>query len=286
VDKARQVLDEAPEPAAEPTVAEVAPSEPVVVASETVPAPEPGPARHHEDPDAGVAHSDADELRLQQRETALADLERDLNRRIKRTLQDEQNDLLDRLRSVKGAPRLDDLLVPIDAHLEPYRSAAQPILTHAAVAGFDLGREWQGEPPDSEGRGPDTRTAAEQARLVAERIVDPLRRQIEKMFADQGEDGPERLTEGLGSVYRSTRAQRVERIAADVISSTFAAGTWQATPAGATLRWIAEDADGPCPDCDDNALAGSLVKGETFPTGQLHPPAHDGCRCLLVPESQ
>ncbi|MEA2247481.1 MAG: hypothetical protein QOH46_2010, partial [Solirubrobacteraceae bacterium] len=24
-------------------------------------------------------------------------------------------------------------------------------------------------------------------------------------------------------------------------------------------------------------------KGEPFPTGQLHPPAHLGCRCLLVP---
>jgi hypothetical protein len=25
------------------------------------------------------------------------------------------------------------------------------------------------------------------------------------------------------------------------------------------------------------------VKGETFPTGQAHPPAHPGCRCLLAP---
>jgi len=45
---------------------------------------------------------------------------------------------------------------------------------------------------------------------------------------------------------------------------------------------VAEDVDGPCPDCDDNTLAGELPKGEEFPTGQLHPPAHAGCRCLLV----
>lgn len=49
------------------------------------------------------------------------------------------------------------------------------------------------------------------------------------------------------------------------------------------MRWIVEDTDGPCPDCDDDALAGELPKGEAFPTGQHHPPAHSGCRCLLVP---
>jgi hypothetical protein len=43
------------------------------------------------------------------------------------------------------------------------------------------------------------------------------------------------------------------------------------------------DLGGPCPDCDDNALAGPTPRGEVFPTGQPHPPAHAGCRCLLVP---
>ena len=53
-------------------------------------------------------------------------------------------------------------------------------------------------------------------------------------------------------------------------------------PPAARLQWLVDD-DGHCPDCDDNALAGPTAKGETFPTGQLHPPAHPGCRCLLVP---
>ena len=47
------------------------------------------------------------------------------------------------------------------------------------------------------------------------------------------------------------------------------------------LRWVPAD-PGRCPDCDDNALEPTL-KGATFPTGQQHPPAHPGCRCLLVP---
>jgi hypothetical protein len=38
-----------------------------------------------------------------------------------------------------------------------------------------------------------------------------------------------------------------------------------------------------CPDCDDNALAGKVTKGDTFPTGDTVAPAHPDCRCLVVP---
>ena len=33
----------------------------------------------------------------------------------------------------------------------------------------------------------------------------------------------------------------------------------------------------------DNALAGAVPKGEPFPTGDLVPPVHPGCRCVIVP---
>jgi hypothetical protein len=39
----------------------------------------------------------------------------------------------------------------------------------------------------------------------------------------------------------------------------------------------------PCPDADDNALAGPVAKGTPFPTGDRCSPAHPGCRCLVVP---
>jgi hypothetical protein len=51
--------------------------------------------------------------------------------------------------------------------------------------------------------------------------------------------------------------------------------------AGTVLHWI-PIAVGRCADCDDNALE-PTVKGAAFPTGQVHPPAHPGCRCLLAP---
>ena len=47
--------------------------------------------------------------------------------------------------------------------------------------------------------------------------------------------------------------------------------------------WSLDDAEGACPECDDNALAGPVPRGDRYPTGHRHPPAHDGCRCLLLP---
>jgi hypothetical protein len=58
-------------------------------------------------------------------------------------------------------------------------------------------------------------------------------------------------------------------------------GLFAASPDGIAFRWVVDD-DGPCPDCDDNALAGPVPKGRAFPTGQPHPPAHIGCRCLVL----
>ena len=65
------------------------------------------------------------------------------------------------------------------------------------------------------------------------------------------------------------------------MASAFNRGVLTAAPNGTTFRWVFGD-PGPCPDCDDNSLAGPTAKGEPYPTGQHHPPAHAGCGCLLV----
>jgi hypothetical protein len=68
----------------------------------------------------------------------------------------------------------------------------------------------------------------------------------------------------------------------DVLAAAYARGAYEASPSGARLRWVAERA-GQCPDCDDDALEHAM-KGQPFPTGQTHPPAHPGCRCVAVPD--
>ncbi|MBO0729761.1 MAG: hypothetical protein J2P57_10915, partial [Acidimicrobiaceae bacterium] len=100
---------------------------------------------------------------------------------------------------------------------------------------------------------------------------------------DSAGDDQATLVDAIGAAYREWKSQRIERSVGDVIAAAFSRGSWSTVPDGSRLRWVAEDIEGPCPDCDDDNLAGALLKGEAWPTGQMHPPAHSGCRCLLVP---
>jgi hypothetical protein len=69
------------------------------------------------------------------------------------------------------------------------------------------------------------------------------------------------------------------------VLAAHAEGAFRAATDGA-LRWVVDPELGCSPDCSDNALAGATPKGEPFPTGQPHPPAHAGCRCLVLPADQ
>ena len=51
------------------------------------------------------------------------------------------------------------------------------------------------------------------------------------------------------------------------------------------MHWVVDDGSTPSPDCDDNALAGDIPKGEVFPTGHTAPPISATCRCLVAPKS-
>jgi len=207
-----------------------------------------------------------------------------LARKLKRALQDEQNDLLDRLRGLRVKPTAQQVLPTIDAHAERFLAAGRPFLEEAAEAGESYAASLSGL-HRSTANAP-TPGIDDLAADLAGAVVDPLRRRLEQAFGDGGgDDDPAVLVESLGAAYREWKTQRVEHTAADHIAAAFARGVFAATPDGARLRWLVEDANGPCPDCDDNALAGALLKGEPFPTGQRWPPAHAGCRCLLVPES-
>jgi hypothetical protein len=230
--------------------------------------------------DAESARSDRDEALLQQRESAVIDLEVALTRKLKRTLQDEQNDLLDRLRSLRGEPSAGRLLPDPEAQVARYASAAQPFVDKAAAAGVAFAVTVLGRKGRAHARAP---VVADVAREAATTIVESLRRRLEHAISASLGDEQGVLVESLGSAYREWKSQRIERIAGDVLAAAFSRGTWNEVPEGTPLRWVVEDTDGPCPDCDDDALAGSLPKGETFPTGQHFPPAHTGCRCLLVP---
>jgi hypothetical protein len=93
----------------------------------------------------------------------------------------------------------------------------------------------------------------------------------------------EALTEAVSAIYREWKSSRSEPFARHHAAAAYARAAFSS--AEGDLRWAVDPAEGGCPDCDDNALAGATPKGTPYPTGQVHPPAHVGCRCLVVPAS-
>ncbi|HUR23738.1 MAG TPA: DivIVA domain-containing protein [Acidimicrobiales bacterium] len=230
-------------------------------------------------PDASAPTSDRspvappaeEEVLLQRRDEAIEAVESALTRKLKRALQDEHNDVLDRLRSCKERPSVLAVLPSSADQAARYASAAGELLEEAARHGARF-VEADGAPISPEV----TDVVAE----LTEALVGPLRRSIERGVERSQEDDSV-LVDVIGAAYRECKTQRLEHLAGDATIAAFSRGTVSAN-AGVELRWVVDDGDAACPDCDDNALAGPTPSGGQYPTGQPHPPAHAGCRCLLV----
>lgn len=206
-----------------------------------------------------------DDPLITRRDELLGPVTARLSRAVKRALGDDQNRLLDRIRS---APSLGgaELLGPEEEHLAVFENAVRAQLGEAYAAGAAFG-----------GAGvagvADDGTVGQSTTGLAHVLVTMLRRQIEDTGGDFGDQ--------LNAAYREWRGERVERVAGDYATQAFSAGV-VAAGADSKLRWIVTSASG-CSDCEDNALAGAVGASDAFPTGHAHPPAHSGCRCLVAP---
>jgi hypothetical protein len=256
-----------------------------VIKAEKVLAPEPVPPTEEaaapvdetpplEQDDVGeeTVVADGDRLLLERRDECLGPAASDLVRRLKRVLQDEQNEILDRLRQSRGRTGIEDALPSAGDQAARYRDAAVAPLAEAAQGGATFNDSaLDGDLP-----------AKAWAQALAEELVGGLRERVSRSLAAVGDgaDGSD-AADSLGAAYRQWKTERIEQIARHHLAMAFNEGVLASTPDGATLRWVFGDA-GPCPDCDDNALAGPTPKGESYPTGQQHPPAHAGCGCLLI----
>jgi len=202
-----------------------------------------------------------------------------LARRLKRTLQDDQNRLLDELRAGSGAWS-DAMLATEEEQRRLYADAAVAGLADAAAAGISFARRQTGA--KGSGPKPDPKVADALADALGGNIVALLRRRLTGPEG-AGAGGSDDATERVGAAYREWRGERIERLVGDVALGAFSAGVLAATPGGTGVHWVVGGTGAGCADCDDNALAGEVAPGEEFPTGHKHPPAHAGCRCLVVP---
>lgn len=246
------------------------------------PEPEPAKAEAGIDQDAAEAAS-----LLERRDGVLADIEQRLAKRLKRVLSDEQSALLDEVRRSRRSPAAADVLPDADAQLAAYADAALAELRSAAVAGS----RFAGDVED-QARAESKTDVEPIARALAEAFAGPLRHRIERALADpaQSDEGVGadpadelELADRLRSCYREWRSQRLGDVVADGVLAAFSAAMSEAMPAGASLRWMVDQGDAPCADCGDNALVPGVEQGEEFPTGHRFPPAHPGCRCIVLP---
>ncbi len=196
---------------------------------------------------------------------------------LKRVLADEQNELLERLRELRTHESAADAPVLGDgASLAARfaRAAADP-LAAAAARGLAAGR------PGGRGRPP---AAVPMADAVGATLVEPLHQRLSRGLAEAGTDHEE-ASRRVRATFREWKTQRIAAVSADAARGAYHAGLLAGVAKGRTLRWVLDDADAACPECADNALAGAVVRGDAYPTGHRHPPAHDGCRCTLRPEA-
>ena len=224
--------------------------------------------------EAGPDEIGPDQAALDSRAELLDPVVAKLARRLKRTLQDDQNRLLDVLRSGSG-DRLGTVLPAEDDQRAVYTEAASADLRDAAVAGIAFTRRQLGT---TRGRAPapDAAAVAQVAAGLANTVVTLLRRRL----AEDENAGPD--ADRIGAAYREWRGARIERLVGDAALEAFSSGVISAAGT-AGLRWVLAGNGTGCADCDDNALADVIGRGEDFPTGHRHPPAHAGCRCLVVP---
>jgi DivIVA domain-containing protein len=211
--------------------------------------------------------------RLAERDELLNPVVSMLVRRIKRALQDDQNDILDRVRAGGGwGP---EVLPAADDHELRYVTAVLEHLKDAARSGASFAG---GKPDDA----PSVDAVAGE---LAAAIVVPLRRRLSGAGDSVHVGDDSALIEHVGAAFRDWKGARVERLAGDEALAAFSQASLAAAPKATSMRWIVDDGGIQCPDCDDNALAGPQRPGEAFPTGHRSPPAHAGCRCLLAPEA-
>ncbi len=218
---------------------------------------------------------------LDHRDELLAPVEKALARGLKRLASDEQNEILDRLRRVKrGRPDPAEIL-PTGADDAAWADALAPEFDKATEAGAALWSELAGT---TGAAAPEGETGREVLDTRVSAFLSLHRAHLLRTFADADEDGvdPSELADRFRSAYRDLRSSLSE-FAGDLAVAGFAEGERRAAGPGTPWQWMVDNGGLPCADGEDNALGGATPCEEPFPTGDLMPPAHPGCRCILVP---
>lgn len=229
---------------------------------------EPGPeAEVTAEPEPGPP----EDVVLGRRDRVVADLERTLTRRLKRTLADGENELLDALRRAPAATVPVTLLPDEAAHRQRIADAALPTLAAAAAAGAATSHE---EWPDHSVETPQTRVG-DLADRAAALTIDPLRAALADLVApDDAEVG----ADAVRRAFRQAHQPTVDEVAARVVRAAHQRGLLASLAPGTPLAWRVPDGE----DAPDEGVDGA---GPDVTERAVEAVA-DGSRSLLAPPDE
>jgi len=219
-----------------------------------------------------------DPARFEERNEELSPVVVAMARKLKRVLADEQNTVLGHVRAKRSSFDIDAVLGTEAEHSARYADAVAEDSMAAASAGAKSVKAAGG----SSRRVTQKAIAAHAVSAITAGLVAGFREDA-RIAIGEAEGDREVLLGLIRDVYRSWKTERIDSHVDDIACSSYSHGAYLALEPGSRITWMAEPDTNCCSECEDNSLGGSVVRGDDFPTGHSHPPAHAGCRCLVAP---
>ena len=220
----------------------------------------------------------ADPVRFAERDEELSPVVVAMARKLKRVLADEQNTVLGHVRAKRSSLEIDAVLGTEAEHSARYATAVAEDSMAAASAGAKSVKAAGG----SSRRVTQKAIAAHAVSAITAGLVASFREEA-RIAIGEAEGDREVLLGLIRDVYRAWKSDRIDSHVEDIACSSYSHGAYLALEPGSRITWMAEPDTNCCSECEDNSLGGSVVRGDDFPTGHSHPPAHAGCRCLVCP---
>ena len=219
-----------------------------------------------------------DLARFEERNEELSPVVVAMARKLKRVLADEQNTVLGHVRAKRSSLDIDAVLGTEAEQSARYASAVAEDSMAAASAGAKSVKAAGG----SSRRVTQKAITAHAVSAITAGLVAGFREDA-RIAIGEAEGDREVLLGLIRDVYRSWKTERIDSHVDDIACSSYSHGAYLALEPGSKITWMAEPDTNCCSECEDNSLGGSVVRGDDFPTGHSHPPAHAGCRCLVAP---
>ncbi len=235
------------------------------------------PAKKFEAPKKKSPVVAVDPKKFEARDEALAPLVAAMSRKLKRVLADEQNTVLEHLRGKRSSLEMDAILGTIAEQAQRYAVAVTEETMAAASDGAKAVKH-----SGSSRRVTQKAIGSHVADTIAQGLVAGFREDT-RIAIGEAEGNRDILTGLMRDVYRKWKMDDLDSHVDNIACSAYSKGGFLSLEPGSHITWMVDPVTKCCSECDDNALGGAVKRGDSFPTGHNHPPAHPGCRCLVGP---